>query len=342
MNRLFEIDVLRTICIILLLLDHSFAIFSGAWPTPDKIDFIPTYYWLGKFFYSFMLPLWVFISGYLWGLQIIGKQKIPNFKSLLLNKIRRLLLPCYLFGGLYLIVTGRISSIFSLMGCFSYLSGVLHLWFLPMLFWIFILSFMLLKLKIRGKYLFFILLFVSLLSWHVMSLGILTATYYLFYFYMGFLCFKRKKSICKYNSTKNILCLASLFLIAFVLSSSLEPLVSSAGLPISFKRAQTEFLSNLVRFPREFLGVILSYLLILKYINRIKKYMPIISFLAKRSFGIYLFHQFILMYMYYQFPYISLINIWILPFLAFFVTLLISLFAIFIFSKTRIGRQILL
>ena len=99
MNRLFEIDLLRVFCIFLLVAFHSFSIYTGSWSEPHGLQFIPAYYWIGKFCYSFMLPLWVFISGFLWGYQVIEQKRIQTLKQLAKKKAQKFvfLMKCMYF-----------------------------------------------------------------------------------------------------------------------------------------------------------------------------------------------------------------------------------------------------
>lgn len=82
-----DVVVLRLSLIVLLVLYHSFCIFSGAWEVPKDYPLIPIYWWIAKTSYMFMLETFVFISGYLFGFQVqkngIG---IICFKNTILKK----------------------------------------------------------------------------------------------------------------------------------------------------------------------------------------------------------------------------------------------------------------
>lgn len=51
---------------------HAFIIYVGGWNEPVGFEPCTIYSWLDKLAYAFMLPTFVFISGYVWGCQING------------------------------------------------------------------------------------------------------------------------------------------------------------------------------------------------------------------------------------------------------------------------------
>ena len=58
-----DVVVLRLSLIVLLVLYHSFCIFSGAWEVPKDYPLIPIYWWIAKTSYSFMLETFVLFQG---------------------------------------------------------------------------------------------------------------------------------------------------------------------------------------------------------------------------------------------------------------------------------------
>ena len=65
----------RLLLIFLLVVHHSFNIYSGSWTEPEGFKSISAYWWISKFSICFLLELFVFISGYLFAYQIIGLKK---------------------------------------------------------------------------------------------------------------------------------------------------------------------------------------------------------------------------------------------------------------------------
>ena len=62
-----EVAIMRPILILCIVIGHSFAIFSGAWPNPFEDKTVlgsPIYSSVNPLFISFQLAGFVFISGY--------------------------------------------------------------------------------------------------------------------------------------------------------------------------------------------------------------------------------------------------------------------------------------
>ena len=88
---------MRPILIVLVVLYHSMAIYTGNWPQPDGVQLIGAYSAVGRIAYIFMLESFVFISGYVWAFQRELREE-EKFGELLKKKTTRLLIPCYIFG----------------------------------------------------------------------------------------------------------------------------------------------------------------------------------------------------------------------------------------------------
>ena len=103
-KNLDEVSFIRPILIILLVLYHAFAPWCGAWKAPESLIPNEAYWWVGKTAYSFMLPMFVFISGYVWAYQREILQKKDTLKTLIIKKFKRLYVPSLVFSGVYLLV----------------------------------------------------------------------------------------------------------------------------------------------------------------------------------------------------------------------------------------------
>lgn len=106
--NLDEISFIRPILIVLLVLYHAFAPWCGAWNAFDGFQENIFYWWIGKLAYSFMLPTFVFISGYVWSYQRETLRRKDEFKVLFIKKLKRLYIPCLLFGFLYLFLFDKV------------------------------------------------------------------------------------------------------------------------------------------------------------------------------------------------------------------------------------------
>ena len=133
-NRLrnWTISYLRVAAMLLVILGHGLAIYSSrvSWPFEKNV----VWYWndLCAIIYSFHMPVFFVISGYLYSYLYLYQNKYHNVKFFLIDKSKRLLLP-YVFWGL--IQFFLFDGLFTM--CVAY-SGGFHLWFLLTLFWNFV------------------------------------------------------------------------------------------------------------------------------------------------------------------------------------------------------------
>lgn len=211
-----DVIFLRLTLIVLLVLYHSFCIFSGAWEVPTDYPQIPAYWWIAQTSYSFMLETFVFISGYLFGYQVLKKGRvIISFKSTILKKAKRLLLPCFFFSVIYYTMFYDLSKPFHEI-VYSILCGTGHLWFLPMLFWCFTGIYIIEKLNIPYKAALPILFLVSLVSFIPLPFRLTNAMYYMPFFFLGY-CIKRHQwNIERFFRRNIIISLGTLYLTTFV------------------------------------------------------------------------------------------------------------------------------
>lgn len=95
-------------------------------------------------FYSFHMPLFIGISGMVYGMCINDFKKYDNIKKFILSKAKRLLIPYFCFG-LFWVTPTMITLKLTEQSIVEYfIKGIVlaqnnrHLWFLFVLFWIFI------------------------------------------------------------------------------------------------------------------------------------------------------------------------------------------------------------
>lgn len=183
---LSDVVLIRLLLIVLLVMYHAFAPYCGGWePLPGQ-ETILAYWWIGRAAYSFMLPSFVFISGYVFGFQVRRKgERVLNFKNIIVAKIKRLILPCVIFSLLYILMFADHAQL-SVRSIYQILNGVGHMWFLPMLFWCFVGVYIIEKLKLSNKLVIPLLILASIfLSIWPFPLRIGKALYYLQFFMLG-------------------------------------------------------------------------------------------------------------------------------------------------------------
>lgn len=136
--------IAKTVTTLLVVIGHSAVMYTsyGAFDPINDSGFLAA---LTDYIYSFHMPLFVFLSGAVYG-HCIDHGKYDKCLPFAANKARRLLIPYLAFGLLY------VAPVMCLLGLteqtfweYSY-SGILlsgnsrHLWYLPALFWIFLLA----------------------------------------------------------------------------------------------------------------------------------------------------------------------------------------------------------
>lgn len=144
-NRLTYISFLRVVAMTMVVLFHCLAYYSDSiWQYPDPD--VAGYGIFARFLNVIDMPMFVFISGFLYAYLREAKGKYKDNMAFLTNKARRLMVP-YLFWGVVLLLLFPDKHVSDM------LSGISHLWFLLMLFGLFLL--------IHFTYLF----------WHNLSFG---------------------------------------------------------------------------------------------------------------------------------------------------------------------------
>lgn len=193
-----DVVFMRVVLIVLLVLYHSFAIFNGAREKLADYPDIPAYWWIATSSYAFMLEAFVFISGYVFGHQVKNKgDDILSFNYLIVRKAKRLLLPGLFFSMIYYALFYDIHRPMTEIA-YSILNGCGHLWFLPMLFWCFVGIYVIEKLRMRGKWLFAVIVLCSICSFLPLPLRMNNALYYFLFFYIGYRCPDYKAIIAPY------------------------------------------------------------------------------------------------------------------------------------------------
>lgn len=288
------------------------------------------------------MPLLMFISAYLYSSLHFEQNKYQKYKDLIINKFKRLLLPAYIFGILFMLTLGN----HNWMNIFN---GYNHLWYLPALFWCFVISPWIIKinnLKIQLLILAFGFIFIYLPLPGYFGLG--SFHIYFFYFYIGILLAKYKTEFYNFFQKKtnkifliSIVLLSYLFVILFDKNGySMQPFFE--GIP--FKRITIPIVRNIYRISI-IMGIILyvKHLITSKNISIGKRW----KFLDKTSYGLYIFHMW-LMWLAFTNPYlkdftmqIANTHYYIFPILFFIITAGLSTSITMTLQKTKIGRFLL-
>lgn len=340
-----DVVIMRPLAIFLLVVWHSFIIYAGGWREPVDFQPVETYWWLAKFSYAFMLELFVFISGYVFSLSL--QKRNYKFSELVVSKLKRLIVPSILFSLIYYFMFYDLSK-FTVVGfVMDILSGCGHLWFLPMLFWVTLLGYAIDKIEISEMVKMLIVLCLPALSILPVPLRIGSALYYIPFFYVGMIVFRKKSSIIDgfSNSLNTSILWGGVFVVAFVLGTlfirDILPQYKATSERFIVKGMIIE-LSTYVKLVYSALGVFFTYIFVNYLLNKTDMCVPNwMSHFNRMCFGVYLFQQFILQILYYKTSLPSIVGAYLLPWVGLFVTLIVSYILTMFSLKTKVGRLLM-
>lgn len=324
-KRLNDISYLRSFAIIAIVLYHSYCPYMG-WHFVET-DLNSTYNSIFNIWLNARMPLFLFISGFLFSHLIHYKGKYQSYSEFILNKAKRLIIPYLAFACLLMLSHHNLSwnRLFS---------GYWHLWFLLMLFWSFIITWPMKNIK---KPLVHLLLLISFTLSHFyakleLDFGIKHLAYYYIWFYWGFVVVLYKEKLGFIFTPKAVIMSILIWITTSYVIDAYYLYSKDLTLLIAY-------MSNLSFI----FSMFISTHLLIKM--GILKEHPFINTLNKNSYGIYIAHIFIITSL---FNGGTFINVWvksysnewpiIFPLLLFTVTFASSLIISNYFLKTKFGR----
>ncbi|MBO5386144.1 acyltransferase [bacterium] len=322
-KRLFHIEILQAFGILCVFLGHALRIYhDGGWYF-HKTQTILAFDIIDKFIYSFHMPLFMFLSGFLF---YLNKDKIQNAWEYVLKRVKRLLLPFYLAGFLYVLpmicfINPLDKSIGFYYTSFLTLDYTWHLWFLIDLF-ILTLFFVLYYFKFNkiNKYVVLaVLIGINLLATIGPSSCLARIPKFAIFFYLGCL-FVENKDFIEKTLARYIWVILSIFAVVEIL------------LYFAYKNALID-LSGAV------LAILFFYLLALKLSQKTNGQNKVVSFLSVNLLSLYIIHEPIMALILKYFKWGNNGNPFVVSGLMFFVSLLCSILFIkvkdFILNKTK-------
>ncbi len=276
-----------------------------------------------------MLETFVAISGYVFYLAETKRKEPQSAAALVKSKFQRLVVPALLWGVAYwlLFSGGNLAS-----GLWRVVNGIGHLWFLPMLFWCFLLEkFVVLKYDVQ----LWILAIIAVLPYPALPFSFNSSLYYLFFFHVGAMLFKHREQLISRANRTNMFYLLALALPLLIINVELQHSIDLPSMSFWPKRAIICLLTSL-RFVYS-LAIVLAYFIIGIKLRDTRIYSAF-RFIAECSFGIYLLQEFIIRFFYYHTTFFHSCEP-LLPLLGFMSGFLISLIIVAIVRKTRFGRH---
>lgn len=203
-----------------------------------------------------------------------------------------------------------------------------------MLFWVFVLGFFLNKHYRKTNHI------ITLIALFVLALvtkdlpktfGIVFAIEYMQYFFIGIIIWKNKLQLNKnYINIKILLLMSCVYIVLFILYFQLK-----SNNNFSVYNLKITSLNQIIKIT----GVVLFYILTMLITK--KEIQINLKILITYSFGIYIFHLFILKILISSFRFESLFNEYIGFIILFLTTKIISLTLSILFQKTKVGKFLL-
>ncbi len=223
-----EICMIRLVLVFMVIIYHSFCPFIGSPFWMPIMDNAPDeYYYIARWAYAFMLEAFTFISGYIYGYQIFNGRHEISIKSTIISKAKRLLIPSFVFSLLYILSFNAYNDYGLGDWALNILNGAGHLWYLPMLFWCFVGIYFIEKNHINFGLSISFLFLASILSIYSLPFRITEASYYMIFFYMGYMIKRTPFRIKTYAKPLPIigswLAFISLFLCNILIVNTLPP-----------------------------------------------------------------------------------------------------------------------
>lgn len=277
-ERLLGVSFFRIMSMLMIVIYHCMCYNAGIWQgysCSEPNEYVNRF---ASWVVSMALPFFFFISGYIY---IYNKKRYLNWKVFIINKFKRLILPCVSWTFICLALFPFHFSAAELV------SGVCHLWFLPTLFCIFILVRLITPFLLQERsfivdvILTVVLIILSYFACRQLPALLLGNIFkYISFFISGIILFKHRFSL---NNQYIEFCIVVVLLVLHVLLINID-LFRGQGL-----------LDILVL-------IITSYLLLdlLSYIKICTKslLMRLLNNLDSNSMGIYLVHQVLIMFLY--------------------------------------------
>lgn len=337
--KLQNVIILRSFAIVAVVLYHCYCPWLYAWnwvETPAR----PIYSFIMEVMLVGRMPLFVFVSGYLFSHLYNDRGKYQRFMPFLNNKFKRLLVPLFLFAGLMCICLHQ-----NYINAIVWNSGF-HLWFLKMLFWSFVVCWFIAR-YVKYMYLEMCALAISVLIMFIPFPNIFELSQfskYFAFFLSGYLFYKYRNHLLIITGSRlaggGIMLIYIILCIVCLLRYKNNPQRAVEDI------IHTDSIVAICRYVLRPVTVIMSFLLVDWVLSKRKTAIPkIFDSLNKMSYGIYLFHMLFIQLIYtYLLEYIkiALIQYYVLiPLLLFIIIFTVSAYLTHLLHKTKWGKWLI-
>lgn len=286
-ERIIIIDALKTFAIILVVLGHCIQFGSGQ-------DFLNNerFYdnWLFKIIYSFHMPLFMLISGYLFSCSYKG-----DWVNCIKKRICHLVLPMFVWSILPIFknfVLDAGTYLWPDMIIYYFRTSFLNFWFIWAVFWCSCLVVIINKLFKDSLYVYIFLFVISFIIPDVANLALYKYMYP--YFVIGYMFKKYNSGSLKYilYNWRIIACLLVLY-VGLLLFFNYETYIYTTGHSLIGRDILSQLKNDIHRY---IIGLVGSALVILIFVyidTLIEKCQYKISTIARETMGIYIISTFI-------------------------------------------------
>lgn len=335
-KQLYEISYIRPLFIFLLVLMHSFSKIASGGMYKREFVLIDVYNWLVQLIIGFSVETFAFVAGYVFSYQCLNLGKKYEFRPFVEKKFKRLIIPMLFFGIVYYFcfLFNPLDFSFSAFSI-KLLSGCGHLWFLSMLFWCFISIWVIDHYKLSSIWTLLLFVLIAIIPIPHIQFGFSRLSHFIFYVYIGYFMWEHKAVVGKYIKYKTIMFCVILYVLLVIIDNYYTPAFGST----IFEKFFSLLCANSIDLLKACFGVLAMYLFFYKFTNKETfQPNPIILEASGICYGVYIFHQFILVYLYHCTPMLKYMGEILTPWIGFVLSLLMSIFLTKISLKTRIGR----
>ncbi|WP_179354452.1 acyltransferase family protein [Winogradskyella vidalii] len=333
---LTHMDLLRAVGISLVVLRHSFSPFRNSWDVSKYYQYSPMADFIGRYISTISMPLFVFISGYIYYYLRNNLGKYSSYKILLNKKSRRLIVPYLILAPIYIYFFLDYTSITSFLAHLWTGSG--HLWFLLMMFLMFLIYYKFetflcnhyIISMVIGLFLYFLIIPTSFFDLQPIT----KLCKYFVFFQMGNLFNKYSLTILSYLKNK-VLLIYFMHLTLFGIYFYLYQTIENKYIMVIVKQINLVLSILALCFVYGFLNVIIT-----RYPSFVSKLKPSIRFINYNSYYIYLIHQPILK-VFFTFIFVQHMQISSAIILAFIVSMSFSILLGSLLMKQKLGRALI-
>ena len=336
---LYEVSVIRPLIIFLLVLLHSFTkIKNGDGLYFNDYELINGYEWFAWLIQGFRIETIALIAGYVFSYQSHDLKRRYRFFPFLWKKFKRLIIPMLIFGIIYYFCFHYTTTFNIREFTKEVLFGCGHLWFLPMLFWCFITIWIIDKYNLSSWLTLLLLAAFSVMPIPALPYSLVRLPHFLFYVYAGYFLWEKHDYLFNhFLSGKYAICLWVVYVALVVVTHYCAiDIIPSMNI---FQKVLGGIFNRTIGLLMSCCGIMALYISVCQVTNRENYHpKPWVVKASDNCYGVYVYHQFVLMYLYFFTPFVSVVHPLLVPWVGCIIILVVSLILTWFTLKTKIGR----